>query len=130
MLAGGKKVAAPFGNADTIVRARYDFAADGGASDISKGIIEADGELLVTGFYGVIKTETTGTSSKINVGVAGSLKSIVSEQAPGAAGTVIKHEANPFPIRLADGAKLLMTLDDSNALTAGVIEWVATVRKP
>ena len=139
-LAAAKSVGAPFSNAEEIVRVRYNFADDGGATG-AYTIATAVGEILVTDMWAVVKTACVGANNTLSIGDTGSATAIVNALAIatyGASGYVVKKEntftasgtadTNALPRRLSDGQVLSMSLGGA-ALTAGVIEFCFKVAK-
>lgn len=142
-LAGYKKVGGPFTKEMEVMRARYSFAADGGATG-ALSIFTATEACVITGFYAIVKTTcTSGGSATVKVGVTGSDALFVTTtegavanltaNAVFAAKPVLTEGtpntiAMPYPRRLAAGDSVLMTIGTA-ALTAGVIDFVIEVCK-
>lgn len=135
--AGAKTAASPFSNEEKVIKVVYDFAVDGGATG-QLDLITADGDLVVTGFHGVVKTTcTSGGSAVVEVGDTNDDDMYAASLAVAGltAGTVIKPtvvegtpNVIPFPRKLADGESLKMKIETAT-LTAGVIEWTFKVQR-
>lgn len=139
-LAAKKVVGAPFSNSKEIVRVRYDFANDGGATG-SYDVIEADGEILITDMWAVVKTTcTSGGSATLDAGITSDDDHLVAAAAVATltAGAVLRPlqvftasgtaDTSRLPLRLTDGQVATMDIDAA-AFTAGVIEFVYEVAK-
>lgn len=128
-----KKVAPTFSNAMEIVRAKYDFAKDAGATGVLD-IFEAAADIVITHFSLTVKKAcTSGGSATVKVGVTGSDARFANTTQGAVAnltlGAVIVPPAVegtpnvlPLPVKLASGEKVLMTIGTA-ALTAGEIEY-------
>lgn len=128
-LAKKKTRSAGFDNGLEMVRVRYEYPTDGGATG-SYDVLEADGELIVHGFLAVVKTAVTGSSSTIKLGTSGDDDALMSAaQAALGANTIHQSpliEGTPntrtIPLRLADGEKIIQKIGGA-VITAGVVEY-------
>lgn len=123
-----------FGNEKEVVRVRYDFSVDAGATG-ALDIFEASADVIITGFASVVKTAgTSGGSATLKVGITGDDDAFMTTTQGAVAsltlGAVILPPAVegtpnvlPLPVKLASGAKVLQTIGTA-ALTAGVVEYV------
>ena len=122
-----------FSNAKEMVKVIYDFAVDGGATG-ALDIFEASSDVVITGFFSVVKTTaTSGGSATLKVGVTGDDDAFMTTTqgavASLTAGALILPPAVegtpntlPLPVKLASGAKILQTIGTA-ALTAGKVEY-------
>lgn len=130
--AGKKTIGAGFSNEIEVVRVRYDFSVDGGATG-DLDLLEADGELLITDHWAVVKTTcTSGGSAAVSTGISsdkdyGIDSAAVADLTANAVHRTVLVEGTPnakrWPLRLADGEKITQTIETAT-LTAGVIEYV------
>lgn len=137
-LVGRKIVGAPFSNAEEIVRVRYDFSLDGGATG-DLDVLEADGEILIVDHWAVVKTTcTSGGSAALSTGISSDKDyGLDSEAVAGLVANAVLRtvlvegtpNAKRWPLRLADGEKITQTIETA-ALTAGVVEYVFKIAKP
>mgnify|MGYP006935476905 CR=1 FL=1 len=120
-------------NAKEIVRVRYDFSKDAGATGVLD-IFTAGADVVITGFMSVVKTAaTSGGSATLKVGITGT-DNLFMTTTQGAVASLtanavilplaIEGTPNtlPLPVKLASGAKILQTIGTA-ALTAGVVEY-------
>lgn len=137
-LAGAKSIGPTFANEKEVLRARYDFSADAGATG-ALDIFTASADVVITDFHAVVKTTaTSGGSATLKVGVTGDddlfITTTEGAVANLTAATVFQAKpvltegtpntvAWPFPRKLASGEKILQTIGTA-ALTAGVVEYV------
>lgn len=142
-LAGYKKVGSPFTKEVEIMRARYSFASDGGATG-ALNIFTASEACVITGFYAVVKTTcTSGGSATVKVGVTGdddvfvttaegAVANLTAAACLAAKPVLAEGTPNtitmPYPRAMAAGDSVLMTIGTA-ALTAGVIDFVMEVSK-
>lgn len=133
-----KNVGPEFRNESYIARAVYDFANDGGAIG-ALDLFVAGSDIIITGFYALVKTQcTSGGSATVAVGVTGATSAFVTTTTGAVANltanavlqpVVVLTEgtpntaAFPLPRRLASGDKVLMTIA-TDTITAGKIEFV------
>lgn len=132
---------AGFANKKELYRVTYDFAVDAGAQ-AAYDIFEADGAVVITDFYVVVKTTcTSGGSATVKAGKTGDDDSFL-KTTEGAVANLVANAVFPakpeltegtpntiaprLPTRLADGEKLLMTIGTAD-LTAGKLEFVFEV---
>lgn len=136
-LAGTKSIGPTFSNDTEVLRAVYDYAADGGATG-ALDIFTASADCVILNFYAVVKTTcTSGGSATLKVGVTGDddvfMTTTEGAVASLTAATVFQAKpvltegtpntvAWPFPRKLASGDKILQTIGTA-ALTAGKIEY-------
>lgn len=142
-LAGYKKIGGSFSNEEETIRARYSFAADGGATG-ALNIFTAVEACVVTYFHAVVKTAgTSGGSATVKVGVTGADAAFITTTQGAVASLTLNTlfqavvvltegtpntAAFPLPRRLASGDSVLMTIGTA-ALTAGVIDFCIKVMK-
>lgn len=78
-VANVKNIGSTFGNDVEMLRVRYDFAADGGATG-ALNLFTAASDVVVTAIYAMVKTTvTSGGSATVSVGVTGTANYFVDE---------------------------------------------------
>ena len=131
------KAGATFGNEEKVVRVVWDFAKDGGAVG-ALDILEADDDLLITGFATVVKTAVTSTGNlTLAVGPTGALTKFLTA-AQGAKANLTEGAAlfpletsgendeswsSTLPHKLAKGEKIVQTIGTEVA-NAGKVEYI------
>lgn len=111
---------APFSNAETVVRAKYDFANDAGAiGDLT--LVEAEDDLVILECYiKGIDAMTSGGAATIDIGFDGGSELLSAEGfASFGAGDLV--QCSGLPLKMADGVKLDLGIVAA-ALTAGSCE--------
>ena len=132
-VAAAQTLAGPFTNAKEVVRVTYDFAKDAGGTG-ALDLITADGDMVVTQAYAVVKTAcTSGGSATVIWGVDGDTNRFMDATAGAVANLVANAVIAPAaadlaPIKVASGGKVTMTIGTA-ALTAGKIEFVVEYMK-
>lgn len=139
-IANVKTIGAPFGNCKELVRSRYSFADDGGATG-TYTVFTAAGSVLITDIWAVVKTSCAGATMTLDVGKTGTVDAFaaaVPVSSLAAAYVVQKKslftasgtaDTPSTPCLLTDGQVITMGINTA-ALTAGVIEFVVEVAKP
>jgi hypothetical protein len=127
-----KTVGAPFSNDEEIVRVRYNFADDGGATT-ALDVITADGDILITSWHAVVKTTfQTADSATLAAGITGTAGYFIGATAAGSLteNAVLRPlltegtpNAEKLPVRLASGSKVIQTVG-TGTFTAGAVEHV------
>jgi hypothetical protein len=133
VLKDAKKIGPTFSNSMEIVRARYDFAVDGGALG-AKDIFEADADVIITHFSLTVKDAVTSTGNlTLAVGVTGATTAFCTAT-QGAKANLIEGAVivpvgvgddptvMPLPRKLAKGQKVLQTIGTEVA-NAGMVEY-------
>jgi len=133
-IADVKIVGSTFKNEKVIVRARYDFSKDAGATG-ALDIFQASRDIIITAFSAVVKTAgTSGGSATLKIGITAD-DDLFLNTTQGAVANLTANavllpplvEGTPnvlaLPVKLASAAKVLQTIGTA-ALTAGVIEYV------
>ncbi len=132
-IAQQKDIGKTWSNEEQVLKVRYDFSVDGGATG-ALDIFEALEDVIITGFHSVVKTAaTSGGSATLKVGITGdddlfmtTTQGAVANLTLGAAIFPAVVEGTPnviaCPVKLASGAKVLQTIGTA-ALTAGVVEY-------
>lgn len=131
-----KTLGPTFGNAEEIVRVRYDFSVDGGA-DAALDLMVASGDIIITYFSSTVKTAVTSTGNlTLAVGITGST-SLFMDTTQGAKANLITdavifpEDASgadatswvpTLPVKLDSGDKVLQTIGTEDA-NAGVVEY-------
>ena len=128
-----KIIGSTFKNEKQIIRARYDFSKDAGATG-ALDIFQASRDVIITGFSAVVKTAgTSGGSATVKVGVTAdddlfvtTTQGAVASLTAAAILLPIAVEGTPnvlpLPVKLPSGSKVIQTIGTA-ALTAGVIEY-------
>jgi len=136
MTALNQKVGGPFDNQESIIRVSFDVARDGGATGDFVAF-EADGDVMLTGFHGAVKTAFVGASATLKLGTEGTAEALVTSKNAAALGAnvVLRSlltEGTPnvetLPIRLASGDKIIVKRETA-VFTAGRLDMVFKVMK-
>lgn len=135
LAAGYKAVGNPLQDEEQIVKFRYDFAADGGATTVVIQMGKALQDLIVTHFHVVCHTAgTSGGSATITLGTTTDVAKFVGATAGAVANLTLAAVLGPdtaenVPYRWISGDYLILTIGTA-ALTAGVFDVYLKVMKP
>lgn len=133
-VSGRKYLGKTWSNEEQVLRVRYDFSVDAGATG-ALDLFEASADVVITGFHSYVKTAaTSGGSATLKVGTSGdddafmtTTQGAVASLTLGAliAPPAVEGTPNtlPLPVKLASGSKVIQTIGTA-ALTAGVVEYV------
>jgi len=129
---------ATFQNEEVIVKARYNFAVDGGATG-ALDIFTAGADLIISEFSSVVKKACTSMgSATLKVGVTGDDDAFMTTTQGAVASLTLgacifppavegTPNTLPVPVKLASGAKVLQTIGTA-ALTDGIVEYTCKYR--
>lgn len=134
-----RTIYAPFSNAVELVKATYDFAADGGATG-ALDVLTAGAALVICGFWANVKTAVLSSgSATVIAGITGSTSLFFGATTGAKANLTLAKflqadtvEGTPnvvaLPAKLASADKILQTIGTA-ALTAGKIEYSFLIAK-
>lgn len=108
-----------------VVRARYDFAVDGGASG-AKVVAEATGDVvLVDCWVDVVTGLSSAGGITVSLGKTSATTGLLSASASTnfTAGACVQTTDATTPLKIADGEQVIMTLNTADA-TAGKMDVV------
>jgi hypothetical protein len=122
-------VSAPAGNQSELVRCRYSYASDAGATG-PLVVFEADGAVIVKDVMLLPKSALAGTGAALSVGISTNTDSMIDSVAISGLSVsgMIKASAG-VPQYMADGDTLVLDIEAA-ALTAGIVELTFEVMKP